>query len=232
MRADQPEGTSREAGRDHAGSDADLRELRQQRRDCARDIARAFQSRRGSSPSEDPLLARKILATLEDLSRASQASLAQQASRPHRISPVAAAVETPPAPPVPLHETIGLGFLVCLEDGRTCQDLGRHLEARHGLSPAQYRRRWNLPPGYPMTPPPSHQERVGWRRRLALAARADDAGRTPIIRLADERGPGEAGRARHRHRRGAPAGLRHDGVTARATPDRRSEGPQNDGFRR
>jgi len=79
MRSDQLDETTREASRDHAGSDADLRDLMKHRHDCARDIARAFQSGRGGA--EDPLLMRKILATLEDLAAGSQVPDRQPAGR-------------------------------------------------------------------------------------------------------------------------------------------------------
>lgn len=224
MRSDQLDETTREASRDHAGSDADLRDIMKHRHDCARDIARAFQSGRGEALPEDPLLMLKIMATLEDLAAGLQISDSQPSGRGVMTA------EAPKAPPVLPHETIGLGFLVCLEDGRICRDLGRHLSARHGLSPIQYRRRWGLPPGYPMTPPASHQERLAWRRRLA-PPKPDGADRSPTTWLNDERGREATGRTRRLHRRGAPAGLRHDRVKARAKAGRRSEDPRNDGSR-
>jgi predicted transcriptional regulator len=223
MRSDQLDETTRGASRNHAGSDADLRDIEKYRQDCARDIARAFQSGQGKSSSKDLQLMRQILETLEDLADGLQVPDRQGAGRG------AAPAEVPQSPPIPPHETIGLGFLVCLEDGRICRDLGRHLSARHGLSPIQYRRRWGLPPGYPMTPPASHQERLAWRRRLA--PEADAADRSPPIWLNDERGREATGRTRRPHRRGAPAGLRHDRVKARAKADRRSAEPRNDGSR-
>ncbi len=217
MRVDQLDEASRKASRGQTGSDVELRQFMSRHRDFAAEIARAFRSRQPASAPDDPLLIGRILATFGDLSAPSR--------RPAgRKRPVAAPVRVPP---VPLAETIGLGFLVCLEDGRICRDLGRHLAEAHGLSPAEYRRRWGLPEAYPMMPPASHQERMVWRRRLAPQPDG------PItLRLQEESRRSGAGRSRHRHRRGAPAGLRLDGTKAGAIPDRRSEGPRTDGFRR
>ncbi len=219
MRVDQLD----EASRTQIGADNDLR-LLSHHRDFAAEIARAFRSRQAAAVPEDPSLIRKILAAFDELS----APLPSARRRPRKV---ARAAVPPPVPAVPLHETIGLGFLTCLEDGVNCRDLGRHLGAAHGLSPDQYRRRWGLPAAYPMVPPPSHEERVAWRRRLAPRPHGAEPDPSPL-RLQEESRRIGAGRSRRQHRRGAPAGLRHDWGKTGAVPDRRSEGPRPDGFRR
>lgn len=224
MRIDQRDDASRKAGRGLTGAEIDLQKLSPHHRDFAAEIARAFRARQPASMLDDPALVPKILAAFDDLS----ASPRRRAPKVVRAAPA----RVPPAPPVlvpavPLPETIGLGFLICLEDGRVCRDLARHLDRAHGLSPDQYRRRWGLPAVYPMVPPASHQERQAWRRRLVPPS---EGGGTTVLRLQEETRRVEAGRARRRHRRGAPAGLRHDGI--KPVPDRRSEGPRPDGFRR
>ena len=45
-----------------------------------------------------------------------------------------------------LHPT----HIVCLEEGKRFESLKRHLGTAHGLTPEEYRRKWNLPPDYPM----------------------------------------------------------------------------------
>lgn len=220
MRIDQLD----EASRKQIGMDMDLRRSLSHHRNFAAEIARAFRSRQPAAAPEDPLLIRKILAAFDDLSEP------PRPPRP-RARKAARAAEPQRVPPVPLPETIGLGFLICLEDGRVCRDLGRHLDTAHGLSPDQYRQRWGLPAAYPMVPPPSHEERQAWRRRLA--PRPDGAERDPVpLRLQEESRRIGAGRARRQHRRGAPAGLRHDWAKPGMAPGRRSEGPRPDGFRR
>ena len=40
-------------------------------------------------------------------------------------------------------------YLICLDDGRQFKSLRRHLGAL-GMTPEQYRQKWNLPSDYPM----------------------------------------------------------------------------------
>lgn len=40
--------------------------------------------------------------------------------------------------------------LVCMEDGLSMKMLKRHLQTVHGMTPEEYREKWNLPDDYPM----------------------------------------------------------------------------------
>lgn len=42
--------------------------------------------------------------------------------------------------------------LICLECGKKCQVLKAHLRGVHGLTPDEYREKYELPANYPMTP--------------------------------------------------------------------------------
>ncbi len=66
-----------------------------------------------------------------------------------------AAIEqaAPLTPAVPIKKSIMPDYLVCLEDGKKFKSLKRHLRTRYGLSPEEYRARWNLSPDYPMVAP-------------------------------------------------------------------------------
>lgn len=44
-------------------------------------------------------------------------------------------------------------YIVCLEDGKKFKSLKRHLMTHYGLTPEQYREKWNLEPNYPMVAP-------------------------------------------------------------------------------
>lgn len=55
-----------------------------------------------------------------------------------------------PTPPVPIRKTIGPDAIISLEDGKAYKTLRRHLSSR-GLTPKQYREKWDLPADYPMT---------------------------------------------------------------------------------
>jgi predicted transcriptional regulator len=71
------------------------------------------------------------------------------------------------APAVPLLKSITPDFLICLEDGKRFKVLRHHL-AGHGLTPAQYREKWNLPTDYPMTAPNYAAQRSAIAKTLGL----------------------------------------------------------------
>lgn len=52
-------------------------------------------------------------------------------------------------------ESIFEDYIICLEDGRPYKTLKRALMSRFGLTPDEYRRKWNLPADYPMVAPAS-----------------------------------------------------------------------------
>lgn len=86
---------------------------------------------------------------------------------------LAAADTDPPArktrrvPAVPVSRSVTDHYIVSLEDGRRFRSLKRHLMAAHGLTPEQYRAKWNLPPDYPMVAPDYAAKRslIGKRAR-------------------------------------------------------------------
>lgn len=56
-------------------------------------------------------------------------------------------------PAVDPSESITDDYIVCLEDGRRMKTLKKHLMAKFGLTPEQYRTKWGLPADYPMACP-------------------------------------------------------------------------------
>src|SRR5271168_150359 len=52
-------------------------------------------------------------------------------------------------PAVSVRKSITPEYLICLDDGRSFKSLKRHL-AILGMTPDQYRAKWNLPADYPM----------------------------------------------------------------------------------
>lgn len=62
-------------------------------------------------------------------------------------------------PAVPVNKSITSSYIVCLEDGKMFKSLKRHLRARFGLSPRQYREKWGLPADYPMVAPDYSKKR-------------------------------------------------------------------------
>lgn len=56
-------------------------------------------------------------------------------------------------PAVPKSRSLSDTELICLECGKSFTSLKRHLMAAHGLTPHEYRSRWQLPSDYPMVTP-------------------------------------------------------------------------------
>ncbi len=64
-------------------------------------------------------------------------------------APAAPVQAEKPTPPVPIRKTVTPDYLISLEDGRQYKSLKRHLTSR-GMTPEQYRQKWDLPHNYPM----------------------------------------------------------------------------------
>jgi predicted transcriptional regulator len=54
---------------------------------------------------------------------------------------------------VPIKKSVSADFIICLEDGKRLKMLKRHLKSTYGMTPAEYRAKWNLPRDYPMVAP-------------------------------------------------------------------------------
>ncbi|TMU86074.1 MucR family transcriptional regulator [Brucella haematophila] len=61
--------------------------------------------------------------------------------------------EEKPVPAVPIKKSITPDYLICLENGKKFRSLKRHLSSQHGMTPDEYRAKWNLPADYPMVAP-------------------------------------------------------------------------------
>jgi len=93
------------------------------------------------------------------------AQLATLIKQTHRTVANLANLKPEPSQDEAVHGSIRPNCIVCLEDGKEFRSLKRHLAAQHGLSPAEYRARWNLPPDYPMVAP----DYSAFRSKLAIA---------------------------------------------------------------
>ena len=54
---------------------------------------------------------------------------------------------------VDIDSSITPEYLICLEDGKKLKMLKRYLKTNFDMTPEEYRKRWNLPPDYPMVAP-------------------------------------------------------------------------------
>jgi len=82
-------------------------------------------------------------------------------------APVAAPAERA-KPAVPISKSIQNDFIVCLEDGKKLKMLKRYLRAQYDLSPEEYRRKWGLPPDYPMVAPAYAVRRSEFAKQIGL----------------------------------------------------------------
>jgi predicted transcriptional regulator len=78
-------------------------------------------------------------------------------------------------PAVPIRKSITPGFLICLDDGRKFKSLRRHL-GKLGMTPEQYRTKWNLPKDYPMVAPDYAATRSALAKSMGLGRVRKDTG--------------------------------------------------------
>jgi len=83
-------------------------------------------------------------------------------------------VEAKP-PAVPVRKSITSDYLICLEDGKKFKSLRRHLGLL-GLTPEQYRAKWNLPSDYPMVAPNYAARRSALAKKIGLGQKRRKAG--------------------------------------------------------
>jgi len=71
-------------------------------------------------------------------------------------------------PAVPISQSITPDYLICLEDGRKLKMLKRHLRTTYGMTPSEYRVRWDLPADYPMVAPNYAKRRSEFAKKIGL----------------------------------------------------------------
>ncbi|WP_327463155.1 MucR family transcriptional regulator [Sphingomonas sp.] len=78
-------------------------------------------------------------------------------------------------PAVTVRKSLGSpDHILSMIDGKPYKTLRRHL-SRHGLTPEQYRERYNLKPDYPMVAPNYSEHRRAMAHKIGLGARGRDA---------------------------------------------------------
>jgi predicted transcriptional regulator len=71
-------------------------------------------------------------------------------------------------PAVPVKKSVTPDHIICLECGRKQKMLKRHIRTAYGLSPEQYRERWELPTDYPMVAANYSKKRSSLARQIGL----------------------------------------------------------------
>jgi predicted transcriptional regulator len=115
------------------------------------DIVAAYVSNNPVPATELPAMIRSVHATLGGLNGG-------------------AAVETASAlkPAVPIKKSVTPEYLICLEDGKKLKMLKRYLRSRYGMTPDQYRAKWNLPADYPMVASNYAAQRSEFAKKIGL----------------------------------------------------------------
>jgi predicted transcriptional regulator len=120
--------------------------------ELAAEMVAAFVSNNPLPKSELPALIHAVHSAVERL-----------AAEPESAPPLVEAK----TPAVPIRRSITPDFLICLDDGKRFKSLRRHL-AGLGLTPAQYREKWNLPSDYPMVAPNYAARRSELAKKIGL----------------------------------------------------------------
>jgi predicted transcriptional regulator len=71
-------------------------------------------------------------------------------------------------PAVSIRASIKPDHLVCLEDGKQVKMLKRYLRVNFGMTPDDYRAKWNLPKDYPMVSPDYTARRSALAKEFGL----------------------------------------------------------------
>jgi len=71
-------------------------------------------------------------------------------------------------PAVPIKKSVTANYVVCLEDGKRQKVLRRHLAVAHGLTPAEYRKKWGLPADHPIVAPNYAKRRSQMAKKIGL----------------------------------------------------------------
>ena len=92
-------------------------------------------------------------------------------------SPSAEIVEEAQKPAVSVRRSITPDYIICLEDGKKLKMLKRHLRTTYGMSPEDYRAKWNLPSDYPMVAPNYAKQRSEFAKKIGLGRKKASGGR-------------------------------------------------------
>lgn len=116
------------------------------------DILTAYVTKNAVRPAELPALIASIHGTLADM--ADPATAAEPVAEPLK-------------PFVSIRKSVTDDYLISLEDGRHLKSMKRYLSGL-GMTPDDYRRKWNLPKDYPMVAPAYAASRSALAKSLGL----------------------------------------------------------------
>ena len=120
----------------------------------ATDIVAAYVSNNKMTPEELPSLLEDVHAAVAALASGQQLFSASR------------------EPAVPINKSVTPDYVICLEDGKKLKMLKRYLRTNYELSPEDYRRKWGLPPDYPMVAPNYAKRRSQFAKAIGLGTSA------------------------------------------------------------
>jgi predicted transcriptional regulator len=115
------------------------------------DIVASFVTNNKVSPDELTELIRTVHRTLTGLSDGGAEKVIER-----------------PKPAAPINKSVQHDFIICLEDGKKLKMLKRYLRSTYNMSPDDYRKRWGLPPDYPMVAPAYAARRSEFAKKIGL----------------------------------------------------------------
>ena len=119
------------------------------------DIVSAYVEHNALGPADVPKLVRDVHAALAGLLVA------------------AAPVKVVATPATSVRKSITPDYLICLDDGQKFKSMKRHI-SQLGMTPEQYRAKWNLPADYPMVAPNYSAYRSSLAISLGLGRKAGE----------------------------------------------------------
>ncbi|MFK7902127.1 MAG: MucR family transcriptional regulator [Nitratireductor sp.] len=114
------------------------------------EVISAYVTNNSVSTEELPALIKDVYATLKDVD-------GQENGSSHNQKPA-----------VNPKKSVFPDFIICLEDGKKFKSLKRHLTAHFGITPQEYREKWDLPADYPMVAPNYSKKRSSLAREKGL----------------------------------------------------------------
>jgi len=115
------------------------------------DIVAAHVSNNDVAVGEVPALITSVFAALSSLD-----GVGQPAAEPR------------PDPAVSVRSSVKKDHIVCLDCGKKMKMLKRHLNTEHGMTPDEYRARWDLGPEYPLVAPNYAATRRDLAKKIGL----------------------------------------------------------------
>lgn len=128
------------------------------------DIVAAHVSNNSVAISDIPLVIRSVHEALAGLS-----STAEPEPEPQQ-------------PAVSVRASVKPDYIVCLEDGKKLTMMRRYLMTNFGMTPDEYRAKWNLPKDYPMVAPNYAEKRRELAKQIGLGTKGRGGGRKPAAR--------------------------------------------------